>query len=113
MARKTYVFQTNPDGTYKQPLEMVEKSERLYPYCGEGTNKYAHNILEDIEPYKSTIDGSVIGSRSKHRAHLREHGCVEIGTESFEKAQDHFKKPGYTGGADVLEQTKRAMEDYH
>jgi hypothetical protein len=38
-------------------------------------------VIPDIQPYKSTIDGSVIGSRSTHRAHLKQHGCIEIGNE--------------------------------
>ena len=39
-------------------------------------------VMGDIEPYRSTIDGSVITSRSKHRAHLRQHGCIEVGNDS-------------------------------
>ena len=93
MARTTYVFQTNPDGSYAEPLHMVEKKDQLYQYCGGRVMKHAHNIIEDIQPYRSTIDGSVISSRSVHRRHLREHGCVEIGTENMEKAEKHFKKP--------------------
>lgn len=38
-------------------------------------------IMPDIAPYTSTIDGSTIGSRSIHRAHLRAHGCIEVGNE--------------------------------
>lgn len=41
----------------------------------------SHNIIPDIKPYQSMIDGSEIGSRSTHRAHLRAHGCVEVGNE--------------------------------
>lgn len=91
MARRTYVFQTNPDGSYKQPLEMIEKHKRKYPFCGERTDKRAHNIIDDIEPYQSTIDGSVIGSRSKHRAHLKQHGCVEVGCDTPKDAQKYFE----------------------
>ena len=40
-----------------------------------------YTVLPDIAPYKSVIDGSVIGSRSTHRAHLREHNCIEVGNE--------------------------------
>lgn len=36
----------------------------------------------DIKPYRSMIDGSIIGSRSKHREHLRAHGCIEVGNET-------------------------------
>jgi len=40
-----------------------------------------HNIIPDIEPYRSQIDGSVITSRTKHRNHLKDHGCIEVGNE--------------------------------
>jgi len=39
-------------------------------------------IVPDIQPYRSMIDGSTIGSRSRHRDHLRAHGCIEIGNET-------------------------------
>lgn len=38
-------------------------------------------LMPDIKPYQSMIDGSVIGSRSAHREHLREHNCFEVGNE--------------------------------
>jgi hypothetical protein len=37
--------------------------------------------MPDIQPYRSQIDGSMITSRSQHRAHLKAHGCIEIGNE--------------------------------
>lgn len=40
------------------------------------------HIMRDIQPYKSMIDGSEITSRSRHREHLRDHGCVEVGNDS-------------------------------
>lgn len=58
--------------SWKRKLEMM----RLPP-------KTTH-IISDIQPYISQIDGSVISSRSKHKAHLKEHGCVEIGNENME-----------------------------
>ena len=39
-------------------------------------------VMKDIKPYQSMIDGSEITSRSKHREHLRAHGCIEIGNET-------------------------------
>lgn len=39
-------------------------------------------IMPDIQPYRSMIDGSMINSRSRHREHLRDHGCVEVGNDS-------------------------------
>lgn len=38
-------------------------------------------VMADIKPYQSVIDGSVINSRSRHREHLRQHGCIEVGNE--------------------------------
>jgi hypothetical protein len=42
-------------------------------------------VIPDIDPYRSTITGEVIGSRSVHRAHLKQHGCIEIGNEKWPK----------------------------
>jgi len=41
------------------------------------------NLMVDIKPYKSMIDGSIITSRSQHREHLRRHNCIEIGNEKM------------------------------
>ncbi len=40
------------------------------------------HIIGDIKPYISMIDGREITSRSRHREHLRDHGCVEVGNDS-------------------------------
>lgn len=39
-------------------------------------------VVGDIQPYRSMIDGRMINSRSEHRVHLKEHGCVEVGNDS-------------------------------
>jgi hypothetical protein len=41
-------------------------------------------IMTDIQPYKSMIDGSMITSRSHHRNHLKDNGCIEVGNEKME-----------------------------
>jgi len=38
-------------------------------------------IINEIQPYRSQIDGSMIDSRTKHRNHLKNNGCIEIGNE--------------------------------
>ena len=38
-------------------------------------------IVPDIAPYQSMITGEMITSRSKHREHLRQHDCFEVGNE--------------------------------
>lgn len=44
--------------------------------------EHSHMIQPDIQPYKSMIDGTYISSRSKHRAHLKQHNCIEVGNET-------------------------------
>ena len=41
----------------------------------------SHYVVPDIKPYKSMITGEMIKGRAQHRAHLREHGCQEVGNE--------------------------------
>lgn len=40
------------------------------------------HVMGDIEPYRSMVDGSIIAGRAQHRAHLRQHGCIEVGNDS-------------------------------
>lgn len=69
------------------------------PACGHGNghevsySEYPGTlVMPDIKPYKSMIDGSEITSRSRHRKHLREHDCFEIGNDTAAL----FKKPDLT-----------------
>ena len=39
-------------------------------------------VMGDIKPYVSMVDGSLITSRSRHREHLRQHNCQELGNDS-------------------------------
>ena len=48
----------------------------------------APQVIKDIDPYVSMIDGSVITSRSQHREHLRAHGCIEVGNEKMEPRKE-------------------------
>ena len=66
--RKTYVMVNG---------ELVEKHK-----ANEVIN--APMIMGDIAPYQSMIDGSMIQSRSRHREHLKDNGCIEVGNESME-----------------------------
>lgn len=57
--------------------KLIEKSEYY-------ADSVAPIIMPDIQPYQSMADGSMITSRSQHRAHLRQHNCIEIGNETME-----------------------------
>lgn len=48
------------------------------------TRKAKHQIMLDIQPYRSMIDGTMITSRSQHRIHLRDNNCFEVGNEKME-----------------------------
>ncbi|MGR8921001.1 MAG: hypothetical protein ACU85V_15405 [Gammaproteobacteria bacterium] len=52
------------------------------------------SVLPDIEPYHSTITGELITSRSKHREHLREHDCQEIGSEIPKFLRAKYERDG-------------------
>jgi len=70
MARKRYI-QKIIDGKSR----FVEVSENYRP------EPSAPAILGDIQPYRSMVTGEMITSRSRHRAHLKDHGMIEIGND--------------------------------
>ncbi len=60
-------------------------------YNADGGNE-GPQVVRDIQPYRSMIDGSVIDGRKRHRDHLKAHNCVEIGNDtSHMKAKPSFK----------------------
>jgi hypothetical protein len=50
------------------------------------TKRQAPMVQSDIQGYVSQIDGTYIESRSKHKAHLKQHGCIEVGNEKMSNA---------------------------
>ncbi len=74
--------------------------------CGKPAEKIISRVghaVPDIAGYRSTITGEWIGSRSTHRAHLRQHECIEIGNERM-PAKKPAKLPN------LREDIIRAME---
>jgi len=51
-----------------------------------------YGIIPDIKPYPSQIDGSMIQSRSQHRNHLKQHGCIEVGNEKLKERKPEEPK---------------------
>lgn len=69
--------------------ELVEVGQDYIPEL-----RQSHQVMGDIKPYRSMIDGSVITSRSHHREHLRMHGCIEVGNDSsLEKRRGPVQSP--------------------
>lgn len=62
-------------------------------YWREQQTTQAPMVMGDIKPYTSMIDGSEITSRNKHRAHLRQHNCIEIGNEKQRMEPKPLKSP--------------------
>jgi len=64
----------------------VAERDRDIPSCECGGTVQrvvsAPYVAADMTPYKSMITGEMITSRSQHRTHLKEHGCIEIGNET-------------------------------
>jgi len=49
-------------------------------YC-RGATEGGPVVVRDCEPFLSMADGkTIINSRSQYRAHLKAHGCVEVGS---------------------------------
>lgn len=62
---------------------VKERATSIPYHCGKPMAQQisAPQVIADIAPYRSVIDGSIISSRSTHRTHLKQHGCVEVGNE--------------------------------
>ncbi len=75
----------------------------LYEKGTEPTSE-APLVMPDIKPYKSMINGEMITSRSRHREHLKAHGCQELGNEPLK----YLDKP-YTGIPDVNPERRKEL----
>jgi len=66
-------------------------------------------VVPDIQPYRSMATGEMITSRSQHRAHLRQHGLIEIGNEvDYHMKQARPPEPDRAGiRRDLVETMKR------
>ena len=57
------------------------EAEQAWTEKQEMTRREAPMVMSDIQPYISQVDGSVIESRSKHKAHLKQHKMIELGND--------------------------------
>ncbi len=78
--------------------ELVE----VTPDYRQGPTADFH-VMPDIAPYQSMITGETITSRSKHREHLRAHGCQEVGNEA------HLQLKAYDNIPDVAPQQRHEI----
>lgn len=67
--------------------EMVSKEE----YYANKAEVNAPTVINDIKPYRSMQTGEMITSRSTHKAHLKQHGLIEIGNEKMPERKPENK----------------------
>ena len=71
----------------------------------------SYYVMGDIQPYLSTIDGTLIQSRSRHREHLRQHGCIEVGNDSSVLHPQYKPRESPPGLKDaIIRATNEVME---
>ena len=58
-----------------------EEAERSWEEKQKIQRRQAPMVQSDIQGYISQIDGSWIDSKSKHRAHLKQHRMIELGND--------------------------------
>lgn len=68
MTRKRYI-------QHPQTLELIPAEEYVAPASA------SFYVMPDIQPYRSMVDGSIVGGRRQHREHLRQHNVIEVGNE--------------------------------
>jgi hypothetical protein len=83
--RHPWTLESSPSRRYRYGKDEngmipIERWHEKYGKDGWGKGD-GLQVVPDIQPYKSTIDGSYIGSRSYHRQHLKNNGMIEVGNE--------------------------------
>ncbi len=74
---------------------VARMNEDLPEHCGAPMTRriVAPMVATDIAPYQSMATGEMITSRSQHRAHLKQHGLIEIGNEKIKPPPAKLSAP--------------------
>lgn len=104
-----YPCKCNECGHYDEVILPVSRYKELPFHCGEQMQRVITPlyVIEDMKPYKSPLDGSMITTRTQHREHIKRHGVVEVGNEKLPErkpvepssAVDDIKQAMYQHGA--------------
>ena len=98
MSRKTYV--QHPETRKMVPLAEVDWDR----HRTRGAQNF--QIMPDIEPFVSTVDGSVITSRSRLRSHNERHGVV-----NFHEFDGHWEEKAKERNSLLDGTSRKARED--
>lgn len=86
-------------GKIQEVFLKLSEFENTPECCGEMTSRIISptQIMADIQPYQSMANGEWITSRSRHRQHLKDHGCIEVGNEPIKQKpfESHTKQEKY------------------
>lgn len=93
MARKSYVWLQGELREKAGDNSVLINGQKWTQFGGQWAPEGEHGsaapmVMPDIAPYRSTITGELINSRSTHRTHLRDHGCIEVGNEKPKPRQE-------------------------
>jgi len=93
-----------PQGEGKKTYKMIDGKLTLVAQS-RVINSSAY-VMDDMQAYRSPLDGSIINSRSDHKQHKRKHGVIEVGNEKLDKPMSKDYNP--TG---IREDMMRTIED--
>lgn len=99
MPRQTYI--------YDERLKKLVPKDEYYTDL-EDTGPM---IQPDIQPFKSIIDGEVIGSRSDLRRHMKKHGVVQTSEFSAEWSRAAARRREIQKGRHDKAQRLQALSD--
>ncbi len=91
----TYTAKCKKCGLLQEFYRPISRYDDMPVCCGDRTEKVITApamIAPDIQPYRSMVTGEYIGTRAKHRKHLKETGCVELGNEQVTKRESYTDK---------------------
>jgi len=67
--------------------KIAEMDKDIPECCGVTMPRVicAPAVHDDMTPFRSSVDGSIINSRSDHRAHMKQHKLIEVGNEKLNR----------------------------
>lgn len=102
-----YAIKCSHCGSEQDIYRPLKDYDNLPDCCGQKMQRQitAPYVVADIQPYQSMVTGEWIQSRSQHRAHLKQHGKIEVGNEKLPE----IKRPEPTG---IKEDLNKALAQH-
>ena len=88
-----YECKCNQCGKRDEVYRPMAEYDQMPECCGVKMAKVPPrlHVVEELKPYRSMVDGSIIDSRKRHRNHLKQHGCEEVGNEMPTRKKEVIK----------------------